>query len=145
MSILSGVINSIRDLLGIEKTTPQVTSAQNSDKNTPVIQCENVGKNEDVYIPEKSDSSKNESSKVGEVLSLGAFKNIVENLAVKSGFDPKAFKVGGLLEKVAGITEEEYQNLSSEDKKKLTGAIEYAMNKYAELSKQGAINKDAKL
>ena len=143
MSILSGVINSIRDLLGIEKTTPQVTSAQNSDKNTPVIQCENVGKNEDVYIPEKSDSSKNESSKVGGVLSLGAFKNIVENLAVKSGFDPKAFKVGGLLEKVAGITEEEFQNLSSEDKKKLTGAIEYAMNKYAELSKQGAINKDA--
>ena len=143
MSILSGVINSIRDLLGIEKTTPQVTSAQNSDKNTPVIQCENVGKNEDVYIPEKSDSSKNESSKVGGVLSLGAFKNIVENLAVKSGFAPKAFKVGGLLEKVAGITEEEFQNLSSEDKKQLTGAIEYAMNKYAELSKQGAINKDA--
>lgn len=143
MSILGGVINSIRDLLGIEKTTPQVTSAQNSDKNTPVIQCENVGKNEDVYILEKSDSGGNESSKVRGVLSLGAFKNTVENLAVKSGFDPKAFKVGGLLEKVAGITEEEYQNLSSEDKKQLTGAIEYAMNKYAELSKQGAINKDA--
>ncbi len=119
MSILSGVINSIRDLLGIEKTTPQVTSAQNSDNNTPVIQCENVGKNEDVYIPEKSNSGKNESSKVGGVLSLGAFKNLVENLAVKSGFDPKALKVGGLLEKVAGITEEEFQNLSLEDKKNL--------------------------
>ncbi len=143
MSILSTISSFIRtEILGIEQDTPAQNASQEKVK-TPVIQCENVGKNEDFLEVKSESKTQREKGKQAGKLSLGALKENLKNLATKYGFTSNEFKPEGLIEKIVGLSDEEFEKLSSEDRTRIQNAVSYAMQEYSKMSQQGRINKDA--
>lgn len=141
MSLLGEIKNFIKtELLGIENNTP-VHSAPKEKDSTPIITCKNVGKNEDVL--EKQETKENQTIKTAGCLSLGALKENLKNLGIKYSFTSKEFKPEGLIKKLTGLSDDEFNKLSAEDRTRIQNAVAYAMKEYSEMSKKGLVNKDA--
>lgn len=144
MSILSNVSGFIQtEMLGIEKDTP-IQIASQKVIETPVIRGETKGSNEDVF---ERQETKNETGTIKNAgnLSIGALKENLKSLSTKYGFISKEFNPEKLLQEVVGLSKEELEKLSPQDRTRVQNAVDYAMKEYYQMAKQGVINKDADL
>ena len=138
MSFLSGIKNFIKtEILGIEETNTDIQNVKKKD-NTPVIECE-TEKPVDKY--EKGDSDKSEA-KIDKGMSKKALEENLNNIPSKN-FDIKKMLKNGLIEKVAGITKEDFNKLSDKEKNLIISAVKYSVVKFDALKSQGKINANA--
>ena len=138
MSFLSGIKNFIKtEILGIEEINTETQNVQKKD-NTPVIECE-TEKPVDKY--EKGDSDKSKA-KIDKGMSKKALEENLNNIPSKN-FDIKKMLKNGLIEKVAGITKEDFNKLSDKEKNLIISAVKYSVVKFDALKSQGKINANA--
>ena len=125
------------ELLGIEEINTETQNVQKKD-NTPVIECE-TEKPVDKY--EKGDSDKSKA-KIDKGMSKKALEENLNNIPSKN-FDIKKMLKNGLIEKVAGITKEDFNKLSDKEKNLIISAVKYSVVKFDALKSQGKINANA--
>ena len=131
MSILSAIKNFAYEALGIEKNT-EVSSAsadkESAVKKTPVIQCENTGKNVDtVEIKQKNG---NEPVKKN----LGQLKQSIELKCRANGINYN--EIIKNVNEIAGMTKEQYEALPEEKKEEILGYVDSAVDKAIQLKKK---------
>ena len=105
MSFLSGIKNFIKtEVLGIEEVKPKTQNAQQD--TSPVIECE-TEKPEDKYV--KGNASPNKTVKTNR-MSRKAMEASINNIPAKE-VNIKNMLKNGLIEKITGLTKEEFDKL----------------------------------
>lgn len=141
MSFLSEIKNYIsKDMLNILPADANKTVDKSADINTPVIECENVGANEDsIEIknqPQKEQEQAQAAPKnlgqMGETISLKCKAN---DIGIKS--------MSKLFAQVAGINKEKYEALPESEKIKVLEAVDLTVNKIIEYKKQYGLSNQA--
>lgn len=141
MSFLSEIKNYIsKDILNITPANTKKTVDKSAEINTPVIECENVGTNEDsIEIknqPQKQQEQAQAAPKnlgqMGETISLKCKAN---DIGIKS--------MSKLFAQVAGINKEKYEALPEAEKIKVLEAVDLTVNKIIEYKKQYGLSNQA--
>ena len=123
MGLLSGIKNYIKtEVLGITNDTT-VKSAREKEVKEPVIQCENVGKNEDTVTVKNNENQISEDKQ----MNIGQKRQAIE-LKCKSN-DINITKVIKRLIGNVGLTQEQFDALSVEKKLQILGAVEFAVDR----------------
>ena len=131
MSILSGIIGSIKEILGIENSTP-VNAAEKKD-NTPVIKCENTGKNEDTF---ETSAEQNETE--APKRNLGQIKQSIEAKCRKYGID--YISLSKSVGEIAGVTREQFSALPEEKQEQILRIIENEIERFAEIKQKHGVS-----
>ena len=140
MSFLTEIKNFIKtEVLGIEETGTAAASAKNKETK-PVIECKTDAP-EDIF---ERKTEKQDTAAQTNTVSRKAIEETIVNIPTKI-VDLRKMIKNGLLEKVAGCTEEHFNRLPAIQKRLVIGSIQISVKRFEELYAAGKINKDANI
>lgn len=138
MSFLSGIKNFIKtEVLGIEEVKPKTQNAQQD--TSPVIECE-TEKPEDKYVK----GHVSEKTVQNNRMSRKAMEASINNIPAQE-VNIKNMLKNGLIEKITGLTKEEFDKLTPRQQAHVISAVQYTIAKYESLKAQGKISADGNL
>lgn len=142
MSFLSGIKNFIKtEILGVQETDTKNQVAAKKD-TTPVIECETEAP---VDKLEKKDTKNSvQSAKTQKGMSRKAMEATIENTPSEH-IDIKKMLRKGLIERVTGMTKDDFHKLTPQQKNRVVMAIKTSVEKFDELQEQGKISKKTDL
>ena len=140
MSFLTEIKNFIKtEVLGIEETGTAAASAKNKETK-PVIECKTDAP-EDIF---ERKTEKQDTAAQTNTVSRKAIEETIVNIPTKI-VDLRKMIKNGLLEKVAGCTEEHFNRLPAIQKRLVIDSIQISVKRFEELYAAGKINKDANI
>ena len=142
MSFLSGIKNFIKtEILGVQETDTKNQVAAKKD-TTPVIECETEAPVD--KLEKKNTKNSVQSAKTQKGMSRKAMEATIENTPSEH-IDIKKMLRKGLIERVTGMTKDDFDKLTPQQKNRVVMAIKTSVEKFDELQKQGKISKKADL
>ena len=140
MSFLTEIKNFIKtEVLGIEETGTAAAPAKNKETK-PVIECKTDAP-EDTF---ERKTEKQDTAVQTNTVSRKAIEETIVNIPTKI-VDLRKMIKNGLLEKVAGCTEEHFNRLPAIQKRLVIDSIQISVKRFEELYAAGKINKDANI
>lgn len=142
MSFLSGIKNFIKtEILGVQETDTknQVTAKKDT---TPVIECETEAPVD--KLEKKNTKNSVQSAKLQKGMSRKAMEATIENTPSEH-IDIKKMLRKGLIERVTGMTKDDFDKLTPQQKNRVVMAIKTSVEKFDELQEQGKISKKTDL
>lgn len=142
MSFLSGIKNFIKtEILGVQETDTknQVTAKKDT---TPVIECETEAPVD--KLEKKNTKNSVQSAKPQKGMSRKAMEATIENTPSEH-IDIKKMLRKGLIERVTGMTKDDFDKLTPQQKNRVVMAIKTSVEKFDELQEQGKISKKTDL
>lgn len=142
MSFLSGIKNFIKtEILGVQETDTKNQVAAKKD-TTPVIECETEAPVD--KLEKKNTKNSVQSAKTQKGMSRKAMEATIENTPSEH-IDIKKMLRKGLIERVTGMTKDDFDKLTPQQKNRVVMAIKTSVEKFDELQEQGKISKKADL
>ena len=142
MSFLSGIKNFIKiEILGVQETDTKNQVAAKKD-TTPVIECETEAPVD--KLEKKNTKNSVQSAKPQKGMSRKAMEATIENTPSEH-IDIKKMLRKGLIERVTGMTKDDFDKLTPQQKNRVVMAIKTSVEKFDELQEQGKISKKADL
>ncbi len=142
MSFLAEIKTFIKtEIFGIEETNTKENSLQKHSKNTPIIECKTE---EPVDILEKNLSNTELSSDKQNSITQKAVEETIENIPAKT-VNLKQMIKNGLIEKVTGLSKENFEKLTQKQKLITFKSIQASVKKYEYLKQEGKISNDANI
>lgn len=142
MSFLSGIKNFIKtEILGVQETDTKNQVAAKKD-TTPVIECETEAPVD--KLEKKNTKNSVQSVKTQKGMSRKAMEATIENTPSEH-IDIKKMLRKGLIERVTGMTKDDFEKLTPQQKNRVVMAIKTSVEKFDELQEQGKISKKADL
>lgn len=142
MSFLSGIKNFIKtEILGVQETDTKTQVAAKKD-TTPVIECETEAPVD--KLEKKNTKNSVQSVKTQKGMSRKAMEATIENTPSEH-IDIKKMLRKGLIERVTGMTKDDFDKLTPQQKNRVVMAIKTSVEKFDELQEQGKISKKADL
>lgn len=142
MSFLNGIKNFIKtEILGVQETDTKNQVAAKKD-TTPVIECETEAPVD--KLEKKNTKNSVQSAKTQKGMSRKAMEATIENTPSEH-IDIKKMLRKGLIERVTGMTKDDFDKLTPQQKNRVVMAIKTSVEKFDELQKQGKISKKADL
>ena len=142
MSFLSGIKNFIKtEILGVQETDTKNQVAAKKD-TTPVIECETEAPVD--KLEKKNTKNSVQSVKTQKGMSRKAMEATIENTPSEH-IDIKKMLRKGLIERVTGMTKDDFDKLTPQQKNRVVMAIKTSVEKFDELQEQGKISKKADL
>lgn len=140
MSFLSGIKNFIKtEILGVQETDTKNQVAAKKD-TTPVIECETEAPVD--KLEKKNTKNSVQSVKTQKGMSRKAMEATIENTPSEH-IDIKKMLRKGLIERVTGMTKDDFDKLTPQQKNRVVMAIKTSVEKFDELQEQGKISKKA--
>ncbi len=140
MSFLSGIKNFIKtEILGVQETDTKNQVAAKKD-TTPVIECETEAPVD--KLEKKNTKNSVQSVKTQKGMSRKAMEATIENTPSEH-IDIKKMLRKGLIERVTGMTKDDFDKLTPQQKNRVVMAIKTSIEKFNELQEQGKISKKA--
>lgn len=140
MSFLTEIKNFIKtEVLGIEESGTAAAPAKNKETK-PVIECKTDAP-EDTF---ERKTEKQDTAVQTNTVSRKAIEETIVNIPTKI-VDLRKMIKNGLLEKVAGCTEEHFNRLPAIQKRLVIDSIQISVKRFEELYAAGKINKDANI
>lgn len=120
MNFLTEIKHFIKtEVMGIEETKP--TETKSTNKKPPVIECKTEAPEDKVEIK----NTAAQESKQASGMSLAALKKTISNLPANVNIE-KLIK-NGLLNQITGLTDEELEKLSTQEKNIIIEAVNFAI------------------
>ena len=142
MSFLSGIKNFIKtEILGVQETDTKNQVAAKKD-TTPVIECETEAPVD--KLEKKNTKNSVQSAKPQKGMSRKAMEATIENTPSEH-IDIKKMLRKGLIERVTGMTKDDFDKLTPQQKNRVVMAIKTSVEKFDELQEQGKISKKTDL
>lgn len=142
MSFLSGIKNFIKtEILGVQETDTKNQVAAKKD-TTPVIECETEAPVD--KLEKKNTKNSVQSAKLQKGMSRKAMEATIENTPSEH-IDIKKMLRKGLIERVTGMTKDDFDKLTPQQKNRVVMAIKTSVEKFDELQEQGKISKKTDL
>lgn len=142
MSFLSGIKNFIKtEILGVQETDTKNQVAAKKD-TPPVIECETEAPVD--KLEKKNTKNSVQSAKTQKGMSRKAMEATIENTPSEH-IDIKKMLRKGLIERVTGMTKDDFDKLTPQQKNRVVMAIKTSVEKFDELQEQGKISKKADL
>lgn len=142
MSFLSGIKNFIKtEILGVQETDTKNQVAAKKDI-TPVIECETEAPVD--KLEKKNTKNSVQSAKLQKGMSRKAMEATIENTPSEH-IDIKKMLRKGLIERVTGMTKDDFDKLTPQQKNRVVMAIKTSVEKFDELQEQGKISKKTDL
>ena len=142
MSFLSGIKNFIKtEILGVQETDTKNQVAAKKD-TTPVIECETEAPVD--KLEKKNTKNSIQSAKLQKGMSRKAMEATIENTPSEH-IDIKKMLRKGLIERVTGMTKDDFDKLTPQQKNRVVMAIKTSVEKFDELQEQGKISKKTDL
>lgn len=142
MSFLSGIKNFIKtEILGVQETDTKNQVAAKKD-TTPVIECETEAPVD--KLEKKNTKNSVQSAKLQKGMSRKAMEATIENTPSEH-IDIKKMLRKGLIERVTGMTKDDFDKLTPQQKNRVVMAIKTSVEKFDELQEQGKVSKKADL
>lgn len=142
MSFLSGIKNFIKtEILGVQETDTKNQVAAKKD-TTPIIECETEAPVD--KLEKKNTKNSVKSAKTQKGMSRKAMEATIENTPSEH-IDIKKMLRKGLIERVTGMTKDDFDKLTPQQKNRVVMAIKTSVEKFDELQEQGKISKKADL
>ena len=142
MSFLNGIKNFIKtEILGVQETDTKNQVAAKKD-TTPVIECETEAPVD--KLEKKNTKNSVQSVKTQKGMSRKAMEATIENTPSEH-IDIKKMLRKGLIERVTGMTKDDFDKLTPQQKNRVVMAIKTSVEKFDELQEQGTISKKADL
>lgn len=140
MSFLSGIKNFIKtEILGVQETDTKNQVAAKKDTTT-VIECETEAPVD--KLEKKNTKNSVQSVKTQKGMSRKAMEATIENTPSEH-IDIKKMLRKGLIERVTGMTKDDFDKLTPQQKNRVVMAIKTSVEKFDELQEQGKISKKA--
>ena len=142
MSFLNGIKNFIKtEILGVQETDTKNQLAAKKD-TTPVIECETEAPVD--KLEKKNTKNSVQSAKTQKGMSRKAMEATIENTPSEH-IDIKKMLRKGLIERVTGMTKDDFVKLTPQQKNRVVMVIKTSVEKFDELQEQGKISKKADL
>ena len=142
MSFLSGIKNFIKtEILGVQETDTKTQVAAKKD-TTPVIECETEAPVD--KLEKKNTKNSVQSTKSQKGMSRKAMEATIENTPSEHVNIKKMLK-NGLIERVTGMTKEDFDKLTPQQKNRVVTAIKASVARFDELKKAGKFSGKANI